>query len=91
MGRHFYLGIRFCRGNRRKRAATARDCDPGGGLFVWFGGSDLYVHIDMDMHLDHQCRKMPENNLFHDFSVVQIRKCSTKEIRQLAGVGMRIS
>jgi len=33
-------------------------------------GGDLYVHIDIDVYLDHQCRKMIENNFFHDFSVV---------------------
>ncbi len=34
---------------------------------------------------------MIENKVFHDFSVVQIGKGSSKEIRQLAGVGTLIS
>jgi hypothetical protein len=54
-----------------------------GRHFYWVGSGDLYVRIDMDVSLDHQCRKMTENKCFHDFSVVQIRKCSSKEIRQL--------
>ena len=51
----------------------------------------MYVQIDMDVSLDHQMPKKGKNKYFHDFLMVRIRKCSTNEIRQLAGRRTRIS